>query len=73
MDLTLFFLGMASSRNGNNVLQRSPIFSSLVEGNTFVVHYKISKHAYDKLHFHIRGLIQINQTNTFSVQNRSNC
>jgi hypothetical protein len=50
MDLAPFF-GMVGSDNDINMLQRSLVFSGLVEGNALVVHYEINDNAYDKPYY----------------------
>jgi hypothetical protein len=39
---------MLSSHNDINMLQRSPVFSRLVEANAPMVHYEINENAYNK-------------------------
>jgi hypothetical protein len=50
------FSGITGSQNGINVLQQSPVFARLAEGNPPLVHYKIKSHPYNKYYYLANGI-----------------
>jgi hypothetical protein len=46
-EFCVLFFGMAGSHNNLNVLQRSPIFAWLLEGDALSMNYKVLGHPYN--------------------------